>query len=91
MGIPLHLPAYSTEEGQSQAPQIASALLLGLVVRHLCERLGLPASALMAVLHHEAHTLHTPDEQLLAALHQQLAVIQAVVALPAPQSPPSSA
>ena len=85
MKVPLRLSAYPSEAGQSETPaSAASALLLGLVVRHLCERLDLPASELVARLEHEVRSLEPSDSALAQALAQQLAVVQAVVALPEP-------
>lgn len=56
----------------------ASALLLGLALRHLCTRLGLPGSELMAMLAHEGSSLD-PALPLSAAVAHQLAVIRQVL------------
>ena len=82
MRVPLQ---FSPVETSSADRSESSALLLGLALRHLREKLGLPASELLELLQHEVDSLNVPRIQRPAK--QQLALVQQVLMAPNAEGP----
>ena len=70
----------------SAAQSSASALLLGLALRHLCERLELPVHELLAMLTHEVGSMDR-SQAVAQAAQYQLGVIGQLLAAPSVADP----
>lgn len=82
MHVEFTLPAVPTGSDQPHTPQLASAMLLGLVARLLCQRLELPGTQLLEHLAHQVGSLTPADSALKAELDQQLAVLRQFLEAP---------